>query len=187
MTKPDSQVGIIAEERIRFRTLDGFVYQSRWLIYPINCGLMVALAAYILTFVWNVGLLVVGLPQVFEHPEMATGELMIDIVGLLDQAMLSALLVLTIMGNHQIYVRRFKYQHRADSPQWLDHIDTIMLKVKLGLAFVGVSSVVLLEDAVSARPVTPAVWQQHVAVHAVFLGTTLVVAIVWRLMKSPLK
>lgn len=174
-----------SKEEISLCTLDGAMYQARWLLYPINCGLMVALAIYVAKFLWRIGTLVLEAPRMISGGDQHN-ELMITIVGLLDQAMISALLILTIMGSHQIYVRRYTYKNRADSPQWLDHIDTIMLKVKLGLAFVGVSSVLLLEDTISAVTVPREIWMQHLVVHLVFLATTLVVAIVWRIMRAPL-
>jgi uncharacterized protein (TIGR00645 family) len=176
-----------SSKRINFFSLNGLMYQSRWLLYPINCGLLFALLIYVTNFGWNIVRLVRDIPQLFSNHENASGELMIAMVSLLDQAMISGLFIITIMGSHQIYVRRFKYQDADDSPQWLDHIDTIMLKVKMGLAFVGVSSVLLLEDAISTHSVPDSRWLLHVYIHLIFLATTLVVAIVWRIMKTPLK
>ncbi|CAN5269961.1 TIGR00645 family protein [soil metagenome] len=166
-------------------SLDGAMYQARWLLYPINCGLLIALSIYVAKFLWHIAVLVLSAPQLIIGGDQHN-ELMLVIVGLLDQAMISALLILTIMGGHQIYVRRFKFQKKEDSPQWLDHIDTIMLKVKLGLAFVGVSSVLLLEDAIRATAVPREVWILHLILHIAFLATTLIVAVVWRIMRAPL-
>lgn len=161
---------------------DDFLFATRWVLYPINFGLVIALTVYLAKFLWQVVSLVIEAPShIFSH-SAGHSALMIEVVNLLDQAMIASLLILTIMGGHQIYVGRFRQRKEQHTPQWLDHIDTIMLKVKLGLAFVGVSSVVLLQDALSATVVPYEVWMQHVVIHMTFLGTTLVVAIVWRLM-----
>lgn len=164
-------------------TADDLLFATRWVLYPINFGLVIALTIYLAKFLYQVFELVRDAPtHVFSHAQ-GHSALMIEMVNLLDQAMIASLLILTIMGGHQIYVRRFRARSKEHAPQWLDHIDTIMLKVKLGLAFVGVSSVVLLQDALSATLVPQAVWIQHIAIHMTFLCTTLIVAVVWKIMR----
>jgi uncharacterized protein (TIGR00645 family) len=144
--------------------------------------LILALSVYVLKFLWQVIMLVKDAPtHILSHGE-GHSSLILEMVNLLDQAMIASLMILTIMGGHQIYVSRFRERDKDQTPQWLDHIDTIMLKVKLGLAFVGVSSVVLLQDALSAHVVPWDLWLQHVIVHLTFLATTLIIAIVWRIM-----
>ncbi|MBS1991771.1 MAG: YqhA family protein [Cyanobacteria bacterium SZAS LIN-3] len=161
---------------------DNILFQSRWLLYPINLGLMLALAVYLGRFVVQVAGLLWHAPALVMSPPGEDHELMVAIVGLLDQAMICSLLIMTIMGGHQIYVRRFKEELTARGPYWLKRVDTIVLKVKLGLAFMGVSSVVLLKDCVSATVVPREVWLTHVVIHIVFLGTTIITAFVWRIM-----
>ncbi|MBX9948665.1 MAG: YqhA family protein [Candidatus Obscuribacterales bacterium] len=161
---------------------DDLLFATRWVLYPINFGLIVALTIYLVKFLYQVGELLFNAKEhIFGH-SAGHSQLMIEMVSLLDQAMIASLMILTIMGGHQIYVSRFRSRRAGQTPQWLDHIDTIMLKVKLGLAFVGVSSVVLLQDCLSATAVPHELWIQHLVIHATFLGTTLVIALVWRLM-----
>lgn len=161
---------------------DNLLFHSRWLLYPINCGLMLALLVYLGRFAYQVGVLMMHAPALITSSGGEEHELMVAIVGLLDQAMICSLLIMTIMGGHQIYVRRFKEELTARGPYWLKRVDTIVLKVKLGLAFTGVSSVVLLKDCVSVTVVPMDVWISHVVIHIVFLGTTIITAIVWRIM-----
>lgn len=173
-------------ERTKDKTVwykaDQLLFATRWVLYPINFGLILALSVYVLKFLWQVIMLVKDAPtHIFSKAE-GHSSLILEMVNLLDQAMIASLMILTIMGGHQIYVSRFRDRDKDQTPQWLDHIDTIMLKVKLGLAFVGVSSVVLLQDALSAHVVPWDLWLQHVIVHLTFLATTLIIAIVWRIM-----
>jgi uncharacterized protein (TIGR00645 family) len=150
------------------RRLDWAVFEVRWLLYPINAGLTVALFVYLLRFLWQVGAMVAHIPALVMAPSGEDHQLLVIMVSLLDQAMISSLLILTIMGGHQIYVRRFQDHLAEKGPYWLKRIDTIVLKVKLGLAFTGVSSVVILKDCISIDVVPTAVWVQHVIIHAVF-------------------
>lgn len=161
---------------------DDLLFATRWVLYPINFGLVLALSLYLLKFLYQVFVLVTHAPAHIFGPSTGHSDLMIEMVNLLDQAMIASLMILTIMGGHQIYVSRFRHRRADQSPQWLEHIDTIMLKVKLGLAFVGVSSVVLLQDCLSATAVPYDVWMQHLVIHMTFLGTTLIIAAVWRIM-----
>ena len=161
---------------------DEILFHSRWLLYIISLGLLVALAIYLLNFLWQIGHLLADAPKLITASGDDQHELMLIMVNLLDRSMVASLIVLTIMGGHQIYIRRFRNRRRSDIPQWLDHVDTIILKVKLGLALTGISSVVLLEDLVKPDSVTPDAWHRHLTLHATFLLTTLVAAIVWRLM-----
>lgn len=162
--------------------LDKALFASRWALYPMNIGLMIALTIYLGRFFWQVGILMLGAPGFITDPAADDHVLLGHIVGLLDQAMVCALLIMTIMGGHQIYVRRFHDRLAASGPYWLKRVDTIVLKVKLGLAFTGVSSVVLLKDCISVDVVPTNVWMTHVIIHVVFLGTTIITAIVWRIM-----
>ncbi len=155
---------------------DEILFSTRWLLFPINIGLAVALLIYVFKFLGDVITLIVL------SPHLSGNHLLADTVGLLDKAMVASLLVLVIIGGHQIYVRKFHVNARKDSPQWLDHIDTISMKVKVGLAFTGVSSVQLLEDFISSKHIPTAVLYKHYEIHAIFLFSTLIIAFVWRIM-----
>jgi uncharacterized protein (TIGR00645 family) len=165
-----------------FFCLDSILFGSRWALYPMNIGLMLALTVYLMRFFWQVGVLLFQSGPLIMEPGFDDHVLLGHIVGLLDQAMVCSLLIMTIMGGHQIYVRRFRDELTAAGPYWLKRVDTIVLKVKLGLAFTGVSSVVLLRDCISIETVPTNVWMAHVVIHVVFLGTTIITAIVWRIM-----
>jgi uncharacterized protein (TIGR00645 family) len=158
------------------------MFAARWLLYPVNCGLLVVLVLYLLRFLFQVAQLLRHAQSIITEGTLVDDPILLLIVNLLDKAMITSLLILTIMGGHQIYIRRFRSRSATNIPQWLDHIDTITLKVKLGLAFTGVSSVTLLEDCVSQKILPKEVWIQHIVIHLVFVGTTLIMAIVWRLM-----
>jgi uncharacterized protein (TIGR00645 family) len=164
--------------------LDDWLYQIRWLLYPINIGLTLALLVFLARFLYKVALLVLDLPNLLEADKAIDQALLITIVTLLDQAMICSLLIVTIMGGHQIYVRRFQEHLHNEGPFWLRKVDTIVLKVKMGLAFTGVSSVMILKDLVSVDVVPTEIWVAHISIHLVFMLTTLMTAVVWRLMHS---
>jgi uncharacterized protein (TIGR00645 family) len=163
------------------QTPEELLFASRWLLYSISLGLLIALAMYLANFFWQVGQMLINAPALITSDD-EDHTLMVIIINLLDRAMVSSLIILTVMGGHQIYVRRFRARKKSDVPQWLDHVDTTMLKVKLGLAFTGISSVMLLEDLIKPSHMSKDMLTPHLIVHSAFVVTTFVMAVVWRLM-----
>lgn len=154
---------------------EAVIFSVRWLLYPINVGLSMALIAYLFRFVQEVC-------ELLLRDTESDDLFLASLIDLMDKATIMALVIVVIMGGHQIYIRRFKNAKSEDRPQWLDHIDTIMLKVKIGLAFTSVSSVQLLKDFLHEKGQKPEILYQHVGLHLVFLLSTFIVALIWRLM-----
>jgi uncharacterized protein (TIGR00645 family) len=157
------------------KCLDEFIFASRWLLYPINIGLMLALGIYLLKYLKDL----LDLFSIWS--ELSDDQLLSALVGLLDKGMIVSLVILIVIGGHQIYVRRLSLKAGRSLPQWLEHIDTMILKVKVSLAFVGVSSVQLLKDFLD-REAPKETIETHVELHLVFLLSTLILALVWRIM-----
>lgn len=157
--------------------LDSIMFEARWILYPINVGLLIASIIYLGRFLYETGCLVYHCVALV-FGSNTDEHLMISVVQLIEQAMTESLLVLILMAGHQIYIRRFK---KKCGPQWLEHIDTITMKVKVSLAFVGYSSARLMEDIITDG-VTTDQWVRHIVTHLVFLVTTLIIAVVWRVM-----
>lgn len=179
----DTQTHNPPTTEVRYAKLDQWVYHIRWILYPINFGLVLALLVFLARFLYQVGMLVLNAPDLVVSDDMLIDKsLLIKMVTLLDQAMICSLLIITIMGGHQIYIRRFQENLYEAGPSWLRRVDTIVLKVKMGLAFTGVSSVMILKDLVSTTIVPPEVWITHLSIHMVFMVSTLITAIVWRIM-----
>src|SRR4051794_32762407 len=101
-----------------FRLLDSLVFSSRWLLYPINLGLLLALVVYI-------GNILVDDYNLLRHPfNNANEALMVILIGLVDMSMVANLTVMIAQGNHQIFIHKFEPRGIGDRPQWLDHIDS---------------------------------------------------------------
>jgi uncharacterized protein (TIGR00645 family) len=161
-------------------SLDGLVYQTRWLLYPVIMGLTVAAAVYLLRFLWEISLLIRHASNYIFSTAPDNTNLLLVSVDMLETLSIMVLLIHSIMGTHQIYIRPFK--KRKNGPQWLDHIDTVTQKMKLGLAFASVSCALILKDLFASDHVTHEQWMRHIVGHGIFLATTLAAAMVWRLM-----
>ncbi|MEH6548338.1 MAG: YqhA family protein [Pseudomonadales bacterium] len=53
----------------------------------------------------------------------------------------SNLLVMVIVGGYETFVSRLGLQDHPDQPEWLSHVNATVLKVKLAMAIIGISSI----------------------------------------------
>ena len=142
----------------RLSPLAALIFSSRWLQLPLYLGLIVAQAIY----VWQFGVELVHLiDQVFlgghaaevaanaavpaEPEKSAEIVIMLIVLGLIDVVMISNLLVMVIVGGYETFVSRLRLDGHPDQPEWLSHVNASVLKVKLAMAIIGISSIHLLK------------------------------------------
>ena len=142
----------------RLSPLAALIFSSRWLQLPLYLGLIVAQAIY----VWQFGVELVHLiDQVFlgghaaevaanaavpaEPEKSAEIVIMLIVLGLIDVVMISNLLVMVIVGGYETFVSRLRLHGHPDQPEWLSHVNASVLKVKLAMAIIGISSIHLLK------------------------------------------
>ncbi|MEO6365707.1 MAG: YqhA family protein, partial [Luteimonas sp.] len=65
--------------------------------------------------------------------------------GLIDVVMISNLLMMVIVGGYETFVSRLRLEGHPDQPEWLSHVNASVLKVKLAMAIIGISSIHLLK------------------------------------------
>lgn len=160
--------------------LEKTIFASRWLQAPLYVGLIVAQGVYVWQFMLELWHL---LHSAFHHipgaPELGT-QIMLGVLGLIDVVMIANLLVMVIIGGYETFVSRLHLDDHADQPEWLDHVNAGMLKVKLATALVSISSIHLLKTFIEIR--APGItfddkavlWQ--VIIHFVFLISALILA-----------
>ncbi|MRH92041.1 TIGR00645 family protein [Nocardia sp. SYP-A9097] len=122
------------------RNLGYFIFLSRWLQFPLYLGLIVAQAAYVWQFLRELVELVRGL---FDHGSEET-TIMLSVLGLIDVVMISNLLIMVIVGGYETFVSKLRIDNHPDQPEWLAQVNANVLKVKLAMSIVGISSIHLL-------------------------------------------
>jgi uncharacterized protein (TIGR00645 family) len=63
-----------------------------------------------------------------------------------------------------------------DQPEWLDHVNASVLKVKLGTAIIGISSIHLLKSFINAANYDEKVLMWQTLIHITFLLSALAIA-----------
>ena len=71
---------------------------------------------------------------------------MLIVLGLIDVVMISNLLMMVIVGGYETFVSRLRLHNHPDQPEWLSHVNASVLKVKLAMAIIGISSIHLLKS-----------------------------------------
>jgi uncharacterized protein (TIGR00645 family) len=75
---------------------------------------------------------------------------MLIVLGLIDVVMISNLLIMVIVGGYETFVSRLGLEDHPDQPEWLSHVNASVLKVKLAMAIIGISSIHLLKTFIAA-------------------------------------
>ena len=75
---------------------------------------------------------------------------MLLVLGLIDVVMISNLLVMVIVGGYETFVSRLNLEGHPDQPEWLSHVNASVLKIKLAMAIIGISSIHLLRTFIEA-------------------------------------
>ncbi|MGN6225647.1 TIGR00645 family protein [Pseudoxanthomonas sp.] len=128
----------------RLGFLPNLIFASRWLQLPLYLGLIVAQAVYVFLFLkelWHL---------IHDANTLTEQGIMLIVLGLIDVVMISNLLVMVIVGGYETFVSRLRLQDHPDQPEWLSHVNASVLKVKLAMAIIGISSIHLLKTFIGA-------------------------------------
>lgn len=167
------------------RGMESFIFLSRWLQAPLYLGLILAQGVYVVHFMKELWHLVSG------AAELGETQIMLIVLGLIDVVMIANLLVMVIIGGYETFVSRIEgLEDHEDRPEWLAHVDAGVLKVKLALALISISSIHLLKTFISAGTmdgVTSEGVKWQLLIHLTFLASAVVVAFTDKLATGKLK
>lgn len=147
------------------------MFASRWLQLPLYIGLILAQGVYVYHFMIELVHLITDVNNLGE-----TG-IMLIVLGLIDVVMISNLLIMVIVGGYETFISRMRLETHPDNPEWLDHVNATVLKVKLAMAIIGISSIHLLKTFINAEHYDSKTILAQAGIHIVFLMSA--VAIAW--------
>jgi uncharacterized protein (TIGR00645 family) len=176
----------------RLSPLATLIFSSRWLQLPLYLGLIIAQGVYVVLFLKELWHLISMATTLTEHG------MMLIVLGLIDVVMISNLLMMVIVGGYETFVSRLRLHNHPDQPEWLSHVNASVLKVKLAMAIIGISSVHLLKTFIAAgslglpqatahadvitTPITAEGVMWQTIIHAVFILSALGIAYTDRVM-----
>lgn len=156
------------------RRAGDLMFAVRWVLFPINLALSFALCLYVVAF------LVSDYRFVVHEFNWNLESLMVMLLGFVDASMVANLVVMVVQGGHRIFIHRFEVGDIGDRPQWLDHIDSGILKVKIALSIAGITLIQILKDFVHVESVDWTLTKHRMAIHGVALASALMMALIWR-------
>jgi uncharacterized protein (TIGR00645 family) len=176
----------------KLRPLPAFIFMTRWLQLPLYLGLILAQCVYVFHFWVELKDLigaVLGNDDALQHILQAvavTGAplptklnettIMLVVLGLIDVVMISNLLVMVIIGGYETFISRMNLDTHPDQPEWLSHVNASVLKTKLAMAIIGISSIHLLKTFINASIYDEKTLIAQTGIHVVFLLSALAIS-----------
>ena len=182
------------------RPLPNIIFASRWLQLPLYLGLIAAQCVYVWHFLlelWHLVEAAFGNQEALQKlvtsigykPDMQITTLnetviMLVVLALIDVVMISNLLIMVIIGGYETFVSRMGLHSHPDQPEWLGHVNASVLKVKLGLSIIGISSIHLLKTFINAANYDEKVLMWQTIIHVVFLLSAVSIAYTDKLLSA---
>ncbi|BBL23991.1 MULTISPECIES: TIGR00645 family protein [Comamonas] len=198
--KSESPASPPSSTPVALRPLPALIFASRWLQLPLYLGLIAAQGVYVWHFLIELLHLVEAafgsqealqalITNIGYKPEATiTGlnetVIMLVVLALIDVVMISNLLIMVIVGGYETFVSRLGLDSHPDQPEWLDHVNASVLKVKLALSIIGISSIHLLKSFINAGNYEVQVLMWQTIIHVVFLLSALAIAFTDKLIHS---
>jgi uncharacterized protein (TIGR00645 family) len=183
---------------VKLALLPRLIFASRWLQLPLYLGLILAQCVYVFHFWVELKDLigaVMGNQTALEHilsavsiqgqtgpTKLTEATIMLVVLGLIDVVMISNLLIMVIIGGYETFVSRLGLDLHPDQPEWLSHVNASVLKTKLAMAIIGISSIHLLKTFINAGAYDTKVLVAQTGIHIVFLLSALAIAYTDRIM-----
>lgn len=160
------------------KSIEQFIFFSRWLQMPIYVGLIVASVLYAIKFMVELWHLITNFSALNENT------IMLSVLGLIDISMVINLLVVVFIGGYWTFVSKIEFESHTDKPDWLTKINASTLKIKLIISLVSISGVHLLKTFVDIHniPLQDALLQ--IGIHLVFLISAVLLAFTDKIMHS---
>jgi uncharacterized protein (TIGR00645 family) len=182
----------MTEPNQKLRPLPAFIFMTRWLQLPLYLGLILAQCVYVFHFWVELKDLIgaafgneaalqhiiqaVTVPNAPVPDKLNETTIMLVVLGLIDVVMISNLLVMVIIGGYETFVSRMNLDSHPDQPEWLSHVNASVLKTKLAMAIIGISSIHLLKTFINAAAYEEKVLYAQTGIHIVFLLSALAIA-----------
>lgn len=176
------------------------IFASRWLQLPLYLGLIAAQGVYVVHFLIELLHLIeaafgsqtalqalinsIGYKSDVAIINLNETIIMLVVLALIDVVMISNLLIMVIVGGYETFVSRLDLDGHRDQPEWLDHVNASVLKVKLATAIIGISSIHLLKTFINAANYDTKVLMWQTIIHVVFLLSAIAIAYTDKLLNS---
>lgn len=136
--------------------IEKFIISSKWMLIPFYTGLILTLGQFTVSYF---GLIFESLSS-FTH--YSKNEVILQMLEVIDVVMIANLAKMIIVGSYNSFVKKFP-------SEMSENISSGMLKIKMSTSLIGVSSIHLLKDFISAEHLPWDVLYKQLAIHTAFI------------------
>ena len=141
------------------------IFETKWTLVPFYVGLIWIGVLYCVKFIELLWSITNGFAQMDET------QFIMAVLSAIDIVMIANLLYMIVTGSYQNFVEKLAYDAQ-------ERVSSGMLKVKMGMSLVGVSSIHLMQTFFNANNISEKeVWIKG-SIHVIFLISTLTLALV---------
>ena len=158
--------------------LEKSLFASRWLLTPFYIGLVLAvlllMAKFAMKFIAILG----------HFTELSSSGLVVDILGLIDLALIANLLIIITFSGYESFVSKMDVDDHEDKPSWMGKVGFAELKMKVIGSIVAISAIELLRVFIEMENYDLDHVKWKIIMHATFVFSGLMFAISDRLSRS---
>jgi uncharacterized protein (TIGR00645 family) len=151
------------------------ILAGRFLLVVFFLGLVWGLALFAVRFVGKLWELTIKL---WERTE---AELLVDVLHLLDSALVASLVLMVALSSYDSLVDRLQREADQQEMRWVSRTDHGNLKIKVATAMVAISSIHLLQVFLQTEVQNEAAIFWRVVIHMVFLVGAVLLGVLDRL------
>ena len=152
--------------------LERAMFSSRWALAPVY----VALCLTLLVITYKV--IDLFIYEIFHLTELSLNELLVFVLHIVDLALVGNLVLMVVLAGYENFISKIEAAESSpDRPDWMGKLDFSGLKLKLIASIVAISSIGLLEAFISVKSYTSEEIYLMIFIHAVFILSGLVIAI----------
>ncbi|OOF40985.1 hypothetical protein BKK47_02430 [Rodentibacter mrazii] len=151
-------------------TISKIIFASRWLQLPIYLGLVAVQGIYAYKFMKSLWHLLTHIN------EMDSNTIMLAVLNLIDVVMIANLLVMVTIGGYEIFVSKLRTRNHPDQPEWMSHVNATVLKVKLSMSIITISSIHMLQTFVNVSNLPEKTMMWQLFLHLGFLVSAIALA-----------
>ena len=153
------------------KTLEKFLFGSRWLLAPFYVMLVFAMGALLLK---------AGQETVhfIGHAWTATeSEIILGVLALVDLTLTGSLIIIVIFSGYENFVSKIEAADHKDWPEWMGKIDFTGLKLKLVSSIVAISAIQVLKAFMNVKNIGDRELIWLVGIHMMFVISGLLMAL----------
>ena len=153
------------------RIIERGLFASRWLLAPFYIGLVGALVALLMTFFQELIHFFTSITS------MAAQDAILAALSLIDISLAANLLIIVVFSGYENFVSKMDIADHEDAPSWKGKVDFTGLKIKLIASIVAISGIHLLKVFMDIKKYDTHEVYWMVIIHAVFVTSGVMLAL----------